>query len=171
MPPWSLPSGHTRNEDLRATQEGIFALTNSSAPQVVTGQGSVADLPDMAISVLTAWGPHHRQIKPHRLCLSLTGWNDLFLTMGFQREANEPQASLKDCLHGYIMLITGNLGRWAYLHEATFNPVLNLHEQVPRTEGTGSDITSVLMASDSSPLHPTSSEITSDFFHTTKAPT
>ena len=54
MPPWSLPSGHTRNEDLRATREGVFALANSSTPQVVTGQRSEADFPDMAISVLRA---------------------------------------------------------------------------------------------------------------------
>ena len=54
MPPWSLPTGHTRNEDLRAPQEGVFAIANSSTPQVVTGQGSVADLPDTAISVSRA---------------------------------------------------------------------------------------------------------------------
>ena len=93
MPPWSLPSGHTRNEDLRATQEGIFALANSSAPQVVTGQGSVADLPDMAISVLRAAAQEGLvKVKVKllsRVLLFVTPWTVAYQappSMGFSRQ-------------------------------------------------------------------------------------
>ena len=67
MPPWSLLTGHPRNEDLCTPQEGVFALANSSVPQVVAGQGSVAELPDMAISVLR--GAAQEDLRTHAIRL------------------------------------------------------------------------------------------------------